>query len=125
MDINQIRDIALETQKNMIAFDEWAESIEKRISTLEQSSSLLVQVQLSLKEFTMSSKYFGEKLQDMRDSLATISNENKAHHEELHNRLKKLEDQPGEKWNKFVWLGFAGAVGAILTFIIQRILEGS
>lgn len=121
MELQKIQEIAIENQRNLSKFDEWAESIDKRVTALETASNLLVQVQISLKEFTMSSNFFREKLDDMKKSLADISNENKKQHEELNNRVKLLENQPAEKWNKFVWLAFSAIAGAGITYVLTQI----
>lgn len=40
---------------------------------------------------------------------------------ELGERLKKLENQDGEKWRKAVWYVFTAILGAALGFVFSRI----
>lgn len=124
MDLNLIRDLAIENQKSITALDEWAQAMEKRVSVIEAANNVLTSVQITLTELSANYKFFGEKLSDMKQSLEEISRENKKQHDDLGIRIKKLEDQPAEKWNKATWsiitLTLGAIVGYILTFIVPK-----
>jgi len=58
----------------------------------------------------------------MKLSLEAINSENKTQHTELSARVKKIEDQPGEKWNKATWViitAFLMAAAAFVTDLLN------
>ncbi len=112
MDNAELRDKVMEHDKSLGAFDEWAQNIERRVLALEASKGVLVDVQIALEKQSVSLQYFGEKLIDMKDALEKINEENKAQHQALSERIKKIEDAPGDKWNKAVWVLITAALMA-------------
>lgn len=122
MTLEQIRDLVLQHQKTIAALDEWAEAMERRMSAIEKHSDLLTKVQITLERINASNNFFAEKLNDMKLSLEAINSENKAQHAELSARVKKIEDQPGEKWNKATWViitAFLMAAAAFVTDLLN------
>lgn len=112
MDPSKLQEIVLANQRGLSTFDEWAESIERRVTSLEKNGDVLVDVRLSLEKLTSSNERLAEKLHDMKNVLEKIEEDNKAQHKQLDDRLKKLEDAPGDKWNKAIWILVTGALMA-------------
>lgn len=117
MTLEQIRDLVLQHQKTIATLDEWAEAMERRMSTIEKHSDLLTKVQITLERINASNNFFAEKLNDMKLSLEAINSENKIQHIELSTRVRKIEDQPGEKWNKATWVIITAFLMAAVAFI--------
>lgn len=121
MTLEQIRDLVLQHQKTIATLDEWAEAMERRMSTIEKHSDLLTKVQITLERINASNNFFAEKLNDMKLSLEAINSENKIQHTELSTRVRKIEDQPGEKWNKAIWVIITAFLMAAAAFITDQL----
>lgn len=112
MDPAKLQEIVLANQRCLATFDEWGASIERRVTALEKNGDVLVDVRLSLEKLTSSNVRLAEKLHEMKNVLEKIEEDNKAQHQQLDDRLKKLEDAPGDKWNKAIWILVTGALMA-------------
>lgn len=121
MTLEQIRDLVLQHQKTIATLDEWAEAMERRMSVIEKHSDLLTKVQITLERINASNNFFAEKLNDMKLSLEAINSENKIQHTELSTRVRKIEDQPGEKWNKATWVIITAFLMAAAAFITNQL----
>lgn len=84
--------------QRLATLDEWALGIERRVSALEKSRDILTDVQITLKELSMQSKYFGEKLDELKTALEKISTENQKQHDDLASRIGTIEKAPAKKW---------------------------
>jgi len=122
MELNEIRDIATENRRSIAALDEWAQGIEKRVGNLEKAQNILTEVQISLRELAMQNKYFGEKLDEMKVTLEKISQENQQQHKDLNERIGKIESQPGERWNKAVWIIITAGLAAVVGYLLRPFL---
>lgn len=106
----------------LATLDEWALGIERRVSALEKSRDILTDVQISLKELTMQSKYFGEKLDELKTALEKISTENQRQHDELTQRIGKIEQAPAGKWEQVKTVGIVATITAVVGFIVAKLL---
>ena len=110
------------TGQRLATLEEWSSGIERRVSALEKSSDVLTQVQISLKELTMQSKYFGEKLDELKVALEKISTENQKQHDELTQRISKIEQAPGGKWESKTVI-IVSVITAIVGFLMAGLLK--
>ena len=108
--------------QRLATLDEWALGIERRVSALEKSRDILTDVQISLKELTMQSKYFGEKLDELKTALEKISTENQRQHDELTQRIGKIEQAPAGKWEQVKTVSIVAVITAIISFIAAKLL---
>lgn len=111
------------TGQRLATLDEWALGIERRVSVLEKSRDILTDVQISLKELTMQSKYFGEKLDELKVALEKISTENQKQHDELTQRISKIEQAPGGKWESIKTVIIVSVITAIVGFLMAGLLK--
>lgn len=111
------------TGQRLATLDEWALGIERRVSVLEKSRDILTDVQISLKELTMQSKYFGEKLDELKVALEKISAENQKQHDDLTNRISKIEQAPGGKWESAKTVVIVSVITAIVGFLMAGLLK--
>ena len=111
------------TGQRLATLDEWALGIERRVSALEKSRDILTDVQISLKELTMQSKYFGEKLDELKVALEKISTENQKQHDELTQRISKIEQAPGGKWESAKTVIIVSVITAIVGFLMAGLLK--
>lgn len=121
MELNEVCDRVMKNQQTIAGFEAWVKGIDHRVAALEKTGNMQIEVQLALRELSMSTKYFGEKLEDMKSALDKINDENKTQHDSLSNRIKKIEDQPAEKWNKASWIIIAAAISAAAGIIIGKL----
>ena len=111
------------TGQRLATLDEWALGIERRVSVLEKSRDILTDVQISLKELTMQSKYFGEKLDELKVALEKISTENQKQHDELTQRISEIEQAPGGKWESAKTVVIVSVITAIVGFLMAGLLK--
>lgn len=111
------------TGQRLATLDEWALGIERRVSVLEKSRDILTDVQISLKELTMQSKYFGEKLDELKVALEKISTENQKQHDELTQRISEIEQAPGGKWESIKTVIIVSVITAIVGFLMAGLLK--
>ena len=111
------------TWQRLATLEEWSSGIERRVSALEKSSDILTQVQISLKELTMQNKYFGEKLDELKVALDKISTENQRQHDDLTNRISKIEQAPGGKWESAKTVIIVSVITAIVGFLMAGLLK--
>ena len=111
-----------DTGQRLATLDEWADNIERRVSALEKSRDILTDVQITLKELSMQSKYFGEKLDELKQALEKISTENQRQHDELTKRIGKIEQAPAGKWENVKTVSIVAVVTSLVTFLITKFL---
>ena len=111
------------TGQRLATLEEWSSGIERRVSALEKSSDVLTQVQISLKELTVQNKYFGEKLDELKVALDKISAENQRQHDDLTNRISKIEQAPGGKWESAKTVIIVSVITAIVGFLMAGLLK--
>ena len=111
------------TGQRLATLEEWSSGIERRVSALEKSSDILTQVQISLKELTMQNKYFGEKLDELKVALDKISTENQRQHDDLTNRISKIEQAPAGKWENIKTVIIVSVITAIIGFLMAGLLK--
>ena len=109
--------------QRLATLEEWSSGIERRVSALEKSSDVLTQVQISLKELTVQNKYFGEKLDELKVALDKISAENQRQHDDLTNRISKIEQAPGGKWESAKTVIIVSVITAIVGFLMAGLLK--
>lgn len=66
---------------------------------------------------------FGDKLQSMAISLqgmVVTLQSMQAEQKEQGERLKKIEEEPADKWKKFTWTAFACIVTGVLGWILAK-----
>jgi chromosome segregation ATPase len=111
------------TGQRLATLEEWSAGIDRRVSALEKSSDVLTQVQISLKELAMQNKFFGEKLDELKKALDKISAENQRQHDDLTNRISKIEQAPGGKWESAKTVIIVSVITAIVGFIMAGLLK--
>lgn len=108
--------------QRLATLDEWAVGIERRVSALEKSRDILTEVQISLRELTMQSKYFGDKLDELKTALEKISTENQRQHDDLTQRISKIEQAPAGKWENIKTVVITVILTGIITFFLAKLL---
>ena len=66
---------------------------------------------------------FGDKLQSMAISLQGMGvtlQSMQAEQKEQGERLKKIEEEPGDNWRKFTWTVFACVVTGIVGYVLAK-----
>ena len=121
MELNDIRNLALENKTAITTLDGKFDGLEKRVSSLEKASDVLLQVQLTLGELMMQTKYLGEKFNELKTSINEVNEENKKQHKELQERLVEIESKPGRKWENAVWLIVSGVIMAVVGFALAKL----
>ena len=111
-----------EIGQRLATLDEWALSIDRRVAALEKSRDILTDVQITLKELAMQSRYFGEKLDELKIALEKISTENQRQHDELTQRIGKIEQAPAGKWEQVKTVAIVAAITAVVGFIVAKFL---
>ena len=111
------------TGQRLATLEEWSAGIERRVSALESASNVLTQVQISLKELAMQNKFFGEKLDELKKALDKISAENQRQHDDLTNRISKIEQAPGGKWESAKTVVIVSVITAIVGFLMAGLLK--
>ena len=114
--------MADDINQRLATLDEWAVGIERRVSALEKSRDVLTDVQISLRELTMQSKYFGEKLDELKTALEKISTENQRQHDDLTQRISKIEQVPAGKWENIKTVVITVILTGIITFFMSKLL---
>lgn len=109
--------------QRLATLEEWSSAIERRVSALEKSSDILTQVQISLKELAMQNKFFGEKLDELKKALDKISAENQRQHDDLTDRISKIEQAPAGKWENIKTVIITVAVTGVVTLLISNFLK--
>jgi len=87
----------------------------------QEIKSLTERVDKNIERIEQGQKTQGERIGSMEKSIHQIERNEK----DITKYAKKLDDiekAPGEKWNKFTWLIFAGVVTAIVAFIMGKLL---
>lgn len=119
MELAKVMEIALSNQKSLTAFDEWAEGIERRVVELEKGKDIMVDVRMGIQELTIFNRTLSERLQEMKQALDNIIAENKLQHGALGDRIKVIEDAPGDKWNKLSWMFVSALVGLAIGYLTK------
>ena len=122
MEMNDISNMVNENCKSIVKIDQWALGVETRLSNIEAGNQLLTNIQVTLKELTMESRYFGEKLDELKKSVDRNNTDNAIQHKELIKRVDDIEAKPGISWDKAKWIIISGILSAALAFIISKIL---
>ncbi len=121
MELNDIRNLALENRTAITTLDGKFDGLEKRVTALEKASDVLLQVQLTLGELMMQTKHLGEKFNELKTSINEVNEENKKQHKELQERLVEIESKPGRKWENAVWLIISGVIMAVVGFALAQL----
>lgn len=122
MELQEIRDKVLRHETTLGNFSQWAESAEKRIADLEKSRDILGDIKVALAELKMSNHYLTEKFDALKESIDTITKDNKEQHRMICDRVEALEDKPGKRWDTVVVVILTAAASAIVTFILSQVL---
>lgn len=123
MDMNEIRDTAIKNAREISALQGWRSEMDRRVDALERGQSMLHQVELALTKLTETTRHFGEKLNDMKEAIEQISAENKAQHAAMNERIKKIEDAPGDKWNKVSIAVITTIIGGVIGYLVNNLLK--
>lgn len=119
MTLEELENRSLEHQERLASLLSWADHTDRRLGLLEKSQSTLTDVQISLTKMDSATERIGEKLTDMKKTLDRIDEDAKTRHEELSRRVRALEDAPGKKWDKAVWLIISLVIGAAVGYFLQ------
>jgi len=119
MTLEELEIRSLEHQERLASLLQWADHTDRRLELLEKSQSTLTDVQISLTKMDSATERIGEKLTDMKKTLDRIDEDAKTRHEELSRRVRALEDAPGKKWDKAVWLIISLVIGAVVGYFLQ------
>lgn len=115
----ELATIAMQHQDRIAAFTKWSESVDRRIGLLEASRDTLTKVQISLTQLDAATQRVGEIMNDMKKTLERIDDDNKKRYEELSRRVRALEDAPGKKWDKAVWIVASLLIGAAVSYFLK------
>ena len=119
MTTEELRAMVINHQDRIAALTTWAESVDRRIAQLEESRDTLTKVQITLTQIGSVTERTSEKITEMKKTLDRIDDDNKARHEELSRRVRALEDAPGKKWDKAVWLVITALIGAAIGLLLN------
>lgn len=119
MTTEELRAMVINHQDRIAALTTWAESVDRRIAQLEESRDTLTKVQITLTQIESVTERTSEKITEMKKTLDRIDDDNKARHEELSRRVRALEDAPGKKWDKAVWLVITALIGAAIGLLLN------
>lgn len=85
-------------------FEEEESRQNHRIERLEDNYEKLTDLTLSVKELSVGISSMQKELERQGE------------------RLEKIEREPGEKWNKAVWIVLTAVLTAVITFIVSKVL---
>jgi chromosome segregation ATPase len=119
MTLEELETRLLENQERLAALLQWADHTDRRLGLLEKAQDTLANVRISLTKLDSTTERIGEKLTDMKKTLDRIDDAAKTRHEELSRRVRALEDAPGKKWDKAVWLIISLVIGAVVGYFLQ------
>lgn len=119
MTLEELETRLLENQERLVALLQWADHTDRRLGLLEKAQDTLANVRISLTKLDSTTERIGEKLTDMKKTLDRIDDDAKKRHEELSRRVRALEDAPGKKWDKAVWLIISLVIGAVVGYFLQ------
>ena len=128
----QIASMVMQHTKDIVALQESAKSAHRRIGEIAELTNGVHKLAANMENLTTEVKRLTEKLETSlkeqgkrigETETAILKMSNMEHYvKKANERLDKIEIAPGQKWDKFMWLVFAGATGAIITFIMAQIL---
>lgn len=121
MDINELQTIVNENQRSISTLDAWALGINKRVSDLESANSILTEIQVTLKELSMESRYFGKQLEELKAAVDRNNDENKSQHATLQAQITEINAKPGTSWEKAKWIIITGILSAATAFGIAKL----
>lgn len=121
MELNEIRNLALQNKTDLSMLSGRINGVETRVTALEKTSDVLMQMQITLKELMMQTKYLGEKFDDLKQSIDDVNIENKKQHAELNERLVAIESKPGKKWENATWIIISGVIMGIVGFALAQL----
>lgn len=119
MTLEELETRLLENQERLAALLQWADHTDRRLGLLEKAQDMLANVRISLTKLDSTTERIGEKLTDMKKTLDRIDDDAKKRQEELSRRVRALEDAPGKKWDKAVWLIISLVIGAVVGYFLQ------
>ena len=122
MELKEMRDLANQNKQSITKIDQWAIGIEKRVTELETANNILTSIQVTLKELSMDNRYFGEKLDELKQAIDRSNEENKKQHTDLQAQITIINGKPGLSWDKAKWVIISGVLSAATAFGIARIL---
>ena len=123
MEMQEFADLLNQHTMSLNAIQKWSERTDQRLVELEKTRDLLSDIKIALAEFKMSNKYFLEKMEELKTSIDSINKDNKEQHEAISKRVKEMEDGPGKKWDKFMWLLFGTVAGGVVVYLLNNLLK--
>ena len=135
----QLAELTLQHSREITALQESTKSAHHRIAENNKIAESVNALANSVTEMTTEIKHLtrrvdtsiekietGQKAQGERigkiETLILKVERNEKYIEEHKKRLDAIEKAPAHKWDKFTWLVFAGVAGAIIAFVMSRIL---
>lgn len=106
---------------HLSTLDEWAKGVELRVQNIERSQSVLLEVQIGLKELAMSNRFMGDKLDELKHLLDKIVDDNIKQHDDLKKRIDNIEQKPATKWENAKWLIIAATLTGLVGYLISKI----
>ena len=121
MELQELRDLCMNHGTHLSTLDEWAKGVELRVQNIERSQSVLLEVQIGLKELAMSNRFMGDKLDELKHLLDKIVDDNIKQHDDLKKRIDNIEQKPATKWENAKWLIIAATLTGLVGYLISKI----
>ena len=135
----QLAELVIQHSREITALQESTKSAHHRIAENNKIAESVNELARGVTEMTAEIKHLTKR---MDTSVERIENGQKAQGERIGNiekvvmtvdrnekalekhaqRLDTIEKAPAHKWDKFMWLIFAGVAGAVIAFIMSQIL---
>ena len=124
MELGEIRDKVLQHEMSISNIDNWAANAEKRIAELEKSRDLMSDIKVALAELKMSNRYLTEKFDELKESIDTITKDNKEQHALICERVNNLEQKPGKRWDTLWVVVLTAIVGIAAGILSSKLFPG-
>lgn len=121
MELQELRDLCMNHGSHLSTLDEWAKGVELRVQNIERSQTVLLEVQIGLKELAMSNRFMGDKLDDLKQMLDKIVDDNLKQHDDLKKRIDSIEQKPATKWENAKWVIVAATLTGLIGYFISKI----
>ena len=139
MSNEEIAKLVLQHSREITALQESAKSAHHRISENAEIAAGINDLAKSITEMTAEIKHLtkrvdtsiekieagqkaqGERIGNIERAVLSVERHEK-YIEEHRKKLDAIEKAPAHKWDKFMWLIFAGVAGAIIAFVMSQIL---
>lgn len=122
MELDEIRDLVMAHGTHLSTLDEWAKGVELRVQNIERSQTVLLEVQIGLREIAMSNKYMGDQIAEMKRMLDKIVDDNLKQHDEMIRRINSIEQKPATKWESAKWIIVAACLTGLVGYAISHFL---